>query len=99
MALANCEFGDPTVAYSAESGSALVGDVIETLESVPDESVDLIVTSPTFALQRPKEYGNESQDDYTEWFLPFADAFWRVLKPAGSLVVDLGGAWEAGEPV
>jgi site-specific DNA-methyltransferase (cytosine-N4-specific) len=50
-------------------------------------------------LQRPKEYGNESQESYVDWFLPFADEFWRVLKPTGSLVVDLGGAWEPGQPV
>ena len=66
---------------------------------VADDSVDLIVTSPPFALQRPKEYGNESQESYKTWFMPFADEFWRVLKPTGSLVIDLGGAWEAGQPV
>ena len=66
---------------------------------VDDESVDLIMTSPPFALQRPKEYGNESQEGYKNWFLPFADEFWRVLKPTGSLVIDLGGAWEGGQPV
>ena len=73
---------------------------LETLESrVADDSVDLIVTSPPFALQRPKEYGNEPQAGYREWFMQFADEFWRVLKPTGSLVIDLGGAWEAGQPV
>jgi site-specific DNA-methyltransferase (cytosine-N4-specific) len=61
--------------------------------------VDLIVTSPPFALQRPKEYGNESQATYVSWFMPFADRFWKALKPGGSLVIDLGGAWEAGKPV
>lgn len=91
---------EPTLAYKTESGEAWLGDAIETLDvRLEDESVDLIVTSPPFALQRPKEYGNESQDAYKEWFLPFADEFWRVLKPTGSLVLDLGGAWEAGQPV
>lgn len=90
----------PVLAYSTEVGEAWLGDAIETLEAhVEDESVDLIVTSPPFALQRPKEYGNESQEGYKSWFLPFADEFWRVLKPTGSLVVDLGGAWESGRPV
>ncbi len=90
----------PLLVYRTEHGEAWLGDAIETLEAnVPDESVDLIVTSPPFALQRPKEYGNESQDSYKSWFLPFADEFWRVLKPTGSLVIDLGGAWEGGQPV
>ena len=91
---------EPTLAYRTEAGEAWLGDAIETLEMrVEDESVDLIVTSPPFALQRPKEYGNESQEGYKTWFLPFADEFWRVLKPTGSLVLDLGGAWESGRAV
>jgi site-specific DNA-methyltransferase (cytosine-N4-specific) len=91
---------EPILAYRTELGEAWLGDSIETLEAhVDDESIDLIMTSPPFALQRPKEYGNESQEGYKNWFLPFADEFWRVLKPTGSLVIDLGGAWESGQPV
>jgi DNA modification methylase len=91
---------EPEIAYETAGGVAWLGDAIETLEhTCDDNSVDLIVTSPPFALQRPKEYGNESQGSYRDWFLPFADEFWRVLKPSGSLVIDLGGAWEAGYPV
>ena len=91
---------EPILAYRTERGEAWLGDAIEALDThVDDESVDLIVTSPPFALQRPKEYGNETQESYKDWFLPFADEFWRVLKPTGSLVLDLGGAWEAGQPV
>jgi site-specific DNA-methyltransferase (cytosine-N4-specific) len=62
------------------------------------DSVDLIVTSPPFALLREKEYGNKSQDEYVAWFQEFADEFWRVLRPSGSLVVDLGSSWEKGTP-
>jgi DNA modification methylase len=91
---------EPVLAYKTDVGEAWLGDAIETFDArLEDGSVDLIVTSPPFALQRPKEYGNQSQDAYKEWFLPFADEFWRVLKPTGSLVIDLGGAWEAGQPV
>jgi DNA modification methylase len=91
---------EPLLAYQTEIGAAWLGDSIETLQNeVGDESVDLIMTSPPFALQRPKEYGNESQEGYKNWFLPFADEFWRVLKPTGSLVIDLGGAWEEGQAV
>lgn len=91
---------EPVLAYRTERGAAWLGDAIETLQTqVADESVDLIMTSPPFALQRPKEYGNETQESYKTWFMPFADEFWRVLKPTGSLVIDLGGAWEGGRPV
>jgi DNA modification methylase len=89
----------PYQVYSTDFGTAYCGDAVETLQSVcEDESADLVVTSPPFALQRPKEYGNHPSATYVKWFQPFADAFWRVLKPTGSLVIDLGGAWEPGSP-
>lgn len=91
--------GDPRIIYETDLGAAWCGDAVETLQEHDSNSVDLIVTSPPFALQSPKAYGNEAQDDYLEWFLPFADEFWRVLKQTGSFVLDLGGAWEAGQPV
>jgi DNA modification methylase len=42
-----------------------------------DESVDLICTSPPFALVRKKEYGNVDADDYVDWFKIFAGEFYR----------------------
>lgn len=91
---------EPQIAYQTALGQAYVGDAVETLQAhCEDESVDLIMTSPPFALSRPKEYGNKSQDEYVKWFQVFADEFWRVLKPTGSLVIDLGGAWETGNPI
>jgi site-specific DNA-methyltransferase (cytosine-N4-specific) len=90
---------DPHLAYSTPLGRAYVGDAVGTLQAnCEDESVDLIVTSPPFALTREKEYGNANQESYLRWFQGFADEFWRVLKPTGSLVLDLGGAWEPGRP-
>ena len=79
------------VAYRAESASLME-------ELLDDESVDLIVTSPPFGLVRKKEYGNADASDYVDWFRPFATQFARVLKPKGSLVIDIGGAWNAGKP-
>lgn len=63
-----------------------------------EHTVDLIVTSPPFALTRKKEYGNKAEDEYVNWFRQFASAFKRILKPSGSLVIDLGGAWMPGTP-
>jgi hypothetical protein len=59
------------LAYRTERGEAWLGDAIDTLDiRVEDESVDLIVTSPPFALQPPKEYGNESQASYKDCSCP-----------------------------
>src|SRR5439155_3568250 len=63
------------------------------------ESVDLVVTSPPFALQRQKEYGNEDQDAYVDWLLGFCSEVRRVLRSTGSFVLDLGGAYMRGRPV
>jgi len=76
-----------------------LGDSRELLKFVMDDSVNLILTSPPFALTRKKEYGNKSSEEYVDWFLGFAPGFKRVLTPDGSLVVDLGGAYLPSHPV
>lgn len=84
--------------YKTDFGAACHGDSLELLTALPDDSVQAIITSPPFALKSKKQYGNPSQDKYLEWFLQFAPEFRRVLKPDGSLVIDIGGAWMPGSP-
>lgn len=79
-------------------GRIFHGDSLEFLKQTDPHSVDLIVTSPPFGLVRKKEYGNVDADQYLAWFKPFSEAFKRVLKPAGSPVIDIGGAWVSGQP-
>ena len=85
--------------YRREHGAAYLGDALDLINALPDASVNLVLTSPPFALTRKKEYGNESADHYIEWFLPFAREFKRVLAEDGSFVLDLGGAYLPGRPV
>ncbi len=68
------------------------------METLRPNSVDLIMTSPPFGLVRKKTYGNEDADEYLKWFEPFAEGMHRVLKPRGSAVIDIGGAWKPGIP-
>jgi len=84
--------------YSTDSGAAYLGDSRELLEELPEESVDLVVTSPPFSLLHEKEYGNKSQDEYNDWFMDFAEKVYPVLKEDGSFVVDIGGSWTKGVP-
>lgn len=84
--------------YTTQRGAAYVGDSRDLLQDVPDDSVDLICTSPPFALLREKKYGNVQADKYLAWFTPFLHEFRRVLKDNGSFVIDLGGTWEKGIP-
>ena len=64
-----------------------------------DDSIDLVMTSPPFALLRKKEYGNENQKEYVKWLTQFAKLVYDKLKPTGSFVLDLGGAYKKGLPV
>ena len=84
--------------YETDRGDAFLGDSREMLRCLPDNSVNLIITSPPFALRRKKEYGNVEADKYVDWFMPFAEEFWRILKDDGSLVIHIGGAWNKGQP-
>jgi DNA modification methylase len=84
--------------YATTLGAMVCGDALPLLASLPGESVDLVVTSPPYALHFKKEYGNADQEDYASWLRPFAAECHRVLKPEGSFVLNLGGAWEPGQP-
>lgn len=85
--------------YSSKYGTQYNGDSLEFLSSLEDDSVDLVMTSPPFALLRKKEYGNEDQPEYIEWLTQFAKLVFDKLKPTGSFVLDLGGAYKKGLPV
>lgn len=88
----------PKPYYSTDLGAAYLGDSLTLLPLVESNSINLIVTSPPFALKRKKEYGNVDAHEYVEWFLPFAKEFWRVLRDDGSFVLDIGGSWNPGLP-
>jgi DNA modification methylase len=86
-------------AYSTPSGACFQSDSLKVLQKIPACSVDLVLTSPPFALTRQKEYGNETMENYLGWFMPFCAEIKRILKPTGSFVLDIGGAWLPGVPV
>jgi hypothetical protein len=92
----------PRVAYSTRLGSMILGRAEDALgtRSFPDlrGKADLVFTSPPFPLRRKKRYGNLSGDTYLEWLSGFAKLLTPLLSPRGSIVVELGNAWEPGEP-
>ncbi len=83
-------------AYTTPLGRAYHADALDVLRALPKNSVALVLTSPPFALRRQKAYGNVAAGEYVEWFQPFAEQIHRVLRPDGSFVLDLGGAWNRG---
>jgi site-specific DNA-methyltransferase (cytosine-N4-specific) len=89
----------PKPHFKTPLGAAYCGTAEQLLPALSDESVNLIFTSPPYALHFKKDYGNVDQDKYVDWFLGFASEFKRVLKPDGSLVINIGGSWRPGHPV
>lgn len=84
--------------YNTEFGRCICGDSLIELSKLEDRSINLVVTSPPFALQREKTYGNEDQDNYVDWLCQFAALVYQKLRDDGSFVIDIGGAYEKGEP-
>ncbi len=84
--------------YQTNLGAAYCGDSLELLADRSDGSVDLVMTSPPFALQRQKDYGNPDQAEYVDWLARFGRLVYTKLKDSGSFVLDLGGAYRKGVP-
>lgn len=84
--------------YKTEFGTAYLADSLKVLENLPNNSINLFVTSPPYALHFKKEYGNPDKAAYIKWFLPFAEQIRRVLCEDGSFVLNIGGSYNKGEP-
>jgi DNA modification methylase len=84
--------------FLSEYGAAYLGDSLELLRSLPDGKVNLVITSPPYALHFKKEYGNKNKNEYIRWFLPFAREIHRILSDDGSFVLNIGGSYNPGIP-
>lgn len=84
--------------YSTELGDAYLADSLQVLRALPDRSINVVLTSPPYALHFKKEYGNAEKDSYVEWFVPFAREIHRVLAEDGSFVLNIGGSYDKGSP-
>ena len=93
--------GNPMVAYATDLGTMYQGmaEAVLPVLAKRGERYHLIFTSPPFPLNNKKKYGNLQGEAYIDWLASFADVFRSVLEPSGSLVVELGNAWEPGRPV
>jgi len=65
------------------------GDCRDVMAEMPSDIIDLIVTSPPYADQRASTYGGTDPDHYVDWLVPIADEMQRVLKPTGSLILNI----------
>lgn len=84
--------------YATSLGAAYCADSIDVMRQIPSGSVNLVFTSPPYALHFKKEYGNAEKAEYLEWFLPFAREIKRIIRDDGSFVLNIGGSWNPGHP-
>jgi len=61
--------------------------------------VQLVLTSPPFPLNNKKSYGNLYGKKYKQWLTAFAPIFSELLTDSGSIVIEIGNAWQPGRPV
>ena len=93
----------PAEAYRTQMGVMMRAQaedfLVSPLVTPYERKVQLIFTSPPFPLNRKKRYGNLQGEAYVNWLADFAPRFAKLLKPDGSIVMELGNAWEPGHPV
>jgi len=89
--------------YRTKYGKLLIGDAIEVakeyLARYYRNKFQLILTSPPFPLNNKKRYGNLQKEEYFEWFTSLAPIFSNLLSEDGSLVIEIGNAWEPKRPI
>jgi len=69
--------------------NVILGNCLDVLKNMPNNSIDLIVTSPPYADQRKSTYGGISPNKYVDWFLPIAEELLRVLHPKGTFILNI----------
>lgn len=89
--------------YQTARGMMYLGDceqiISKYIRSEKELGINLIFTSPPFPLNRAKRYGNMTGEEYLEWFSNLAPLFVDILANDGSIVIEIGNAWEKGMPV
>jgi len=89
--------------YRTPLGRMLLGQIEDALSSPRFEriqgKVSLVFTSPPFPLVSKKRYGNKTGQAYVQWLKALAPKLCKLLKPDGSIVIELGNAWVRGSPV
>jgi DNA modification methylase len=91
------------IALDTGHGMLVRGDSVKIIREhlLPEfkGKIDLILTSPPFPLNQKKKYGNEQGEAYKQWFTELAPLYKELLSKNGSIVMEIGNAWEPHRPV
>ena len=92
-----------TIAYETKLGTAVVAKSERILSGASARAlrgtVQLVLTSPPYPLNRKKAYGNATGARYKGWLEEYAVALCKLLTADGSIVIEMGNAWEPKLPV
>ncbi len=80
-----------------ELNKIYLGDALDLLKKLPDNSIDLVITSPPYSTM--KKYIDDEgilADDYVDWFIPYCKEIERVIKPTGSFILNINDKVEGG---
>ena len=65
-------------------------DSLEGMKQLPDESVDLVITSPPYSdVKTYIDFKGIHPDEYVDWFMPYIKEIERVLKPTGNFILNV----------
>jgi len=75
-----------------------IGDCFELIKELPDNSIDLIITSPPYAdiVNYGKNISIQKPNEYVDWLLPLFNEIQRVLKPSGSFILNINDTCKNG---
>jgi site-specific DNA-methyltransferase (adenine-specific) len=77
----------PQLFYTHPHGELWLGDAVTWLQSLKDESVDLVFADPPYNIKKAEWDTFESQQHYVDWSLEWIEQAARVLKPTGTLYI------------
>ena len=73
-----------------EVNKILCGDSLKLMKDLPDNSVDLVITSPPYSIMKTYiNFKGIHPDEYVDWFLPYCKEIERIMKPTGSFILNI----------
>lgn len=96
--LDNCRPGVIITVYETANGTALWATAETASAVIGDGTINLILTSPPYPLNKQKSYKNLRGQEYLDWLVGLTSEWRRMLVDDGSLVLNLADVWNRGEP-
>ncbi|MCY3625359.1 MAG: site-specific DNA-methyltransferase [Candidatus Dadabacteria bacterium] len=77
----------PQVYYIHPNGKFYLGDCVNVMKDLDDESVDLVFADPPYNIKKADWDHFSSQKEYIDWSCVWIEQAARILKPTGSLYI------------